>query len=254
MVRDMKIQSYNEYMNILQGRGDIYVFRGQANKDFVLIPSGLRDEHIKHADKEMFLFVDEMNKKFGFDELTCIEIAQHFFLPTRMLDFSYSYLVALFFACHDNKGKYDDCDGKVFVFNKSKYERILKEKNKLSSHVIKNNKYLYEWLERYLNKENTSLKDDIIDLPIFIDATEEFDRLHMQKGLFLLWGKDKLSLEDILENEGINYSDVIDEIIIDKDYKKSILKELEKLHINEDTIYMNVASIKELVTYIKSRR
>ena len=250
----MKIQSYNEYLDILNGRGDIFVFRGQANSEFILIPSGLREEHIAHADKEMFCFVDEMNREFGFDQLTCIEIAQHFFLPTRMLDFSYSYLVALFFACHDNKGKYDECDGKVFVFNKSKYERILKEKNKLSSQVIKNNKYLYEWLEKYLNKENTSVSDDIIDLPIFIDATEEFDRLHMQKGLFLLWGKDKKSLEEILKDEGINYSDVIDEIIIDKNSKKSILKELEKLHINEDTIYMNVAKIKDLVTYIKSRR
>ena len=77
-----------------------------------------------------------MKKSFGFDELTCIEIAQHFALPTRMLDFSYSYDVALFFACHDAKGKYNDCDGKVFIFNKSKYERILKDLNKLSSQII----------------------------------------------------------------------------------------------------------------------
>ena len=102
------INSYNDYINALGGRGDIFVFRGQANSDFVLIPSGLRDEHIKTADAQMFKFVDEMKKMFNFDELTCIEIAQHFNLPTRMLDFSYSFDVALFFACHDQKNKYNE--------------------------------------------------------------------------------------------------------------------------------------------------
>ena len=87
----MKVTSYTDYLNILNGRGDTYVFRGQANSNYVLIPSGLRGEHINEADAQMFRFVDEMKNSFGFDELTCIEIAQHFFLPTRMLDFSYSY-------------------------------------------------------------------------------------------------------------------------------------------------------------------
>ena len=136
-----KVTSYGEYIDVLEGRGDVIVFRGQANSDFVLIPSGLRGEHIKTADSQMFRFVDEMKHLFNFDELTCIEIAQHFALPTRMLDFSYSYDVALFFACHDAKGRYAENDGKVYIFNKSKYERMLKERRKLSSEVIRNNKF-----------------------------------------------------------------------------------------------------------------
>lgn len=76
----------------------------------------------------MFRFVDEMKQLFNFDELTCIEIAQHFALPTRMLDFSYSFDVALFFACHDAKGRYAENDGKVYIFNKSRYEQALRDK------------------------------------------------------------------------------------------------------------------------------
>lgn len=91
-----KVSNYGEYIQELDGRGDVIVFRGQANSDFVLIPSGLRGEHIATADSQMFHFVDEMKHLFNFDELTCIEIAQHFALPTRMLDFSYSFDVALF--------------------------------------------------------------------------------------------------------------------------------------------------------------
>ena len=251
MNEEKKIFSYDEYIEELKGRGDIFVFRGQANSDFILIPSGLRGEHIKEADGKMFRFVDEMKKSFGFDELTCIEIAQHFALPTRMLDFSYSYDVALFFACHDAKGKYNDCDGKVFIFNKSKYERILKDLNKLSSQVIRNNKFLYEWLQKYIDKESTFLGDKGIDMPIFIDATQQFDRLYMQKGLFLLWGKDDCSFEKILINENININDFIDTIVISKESKPLILAELAKKNICEDTLYMNINKIKDLVNIIK---
>ena len=123
----VKVDSYDQYIQALDGRGDVIVFRGQANSDFVLIPSGLRGDHIATADSQMFRFVDEMKQLFDVDELTCIEIAQHFALPTRMLDFSYSFDVALFFACHDSKGRYMDNDGKVFIFNKSRYEKYLKE-------------------------------------------------------------------------------------------------------------------------------
>lgn len=246
-----KVFSYDEYLTELKGRGDIFVFRGQANSDFVLIPSGLRGEHIKEADSQMFRFVDEMKLSFGFDELTCIEIAQHFALPTRMLDFSYSYDVALFFACHDAKGKYNDCDGKVYIFNKSKYERILKRLNKLSSQVIRNNKFLYAWLQKYIDKESTLIGNEGIDMPIFVDATQQFDRLYMQKGLFLLWGKDECAFEKILKNEGINIEDFIDTIVIPSESKSLILSELAKKNICEDTLYMNINKIKDLVNEIK---
>lgn len=246
-----KVCSYGDYIDALDGRGDVIVFRGQANSDFVLVPSGLRGDHIDTADSQMFRFVDEMKNLFNFDELTCIEIAQHFALPTRMLDFSYSFDVALFFACHDSKGRYTDKDGKVFIFNKSKYEQMLREKKKLSSQVIRNNQFLYEWLQRYIDKESTMMGDKGVDMPIFVDATQQFDRLYMQKGLFLLWGRDELPFEKIMENEELEMSRFIDTITIDVDAKPRILEELAKKHMSEDTLYMNVEKIKSLVRTIK---
>lgn len=246
-----KVNSYDEYLRSLNGRGDVIVFRGQANSEFVLIPSGLRGDHIDIADDQMFRFVDEMKRLFDFDELTCIEIAQHFALPTRMLDFSYSFDVALFFACHDAKGRYTENDGKVFIFNKSRYENYLKEHQKLSSQMIRNNQFLYEWLQKYIDKEPTMMGERGVDMPIFIDATRQFDRLSMQKGLFLLWGRDECSFEKILKNEGIPMDYFIDTIVISAQAKPQILEALERKHLCEDTLYMNGAKIKELVHTIK---
>ena len=250
----MKVaSSYKDYMEKLDGKGDVFVFRGQANSDFILIPSSLRTNHINTANQEMLEFVSKMQERFDFDELTCIEIAQHFFLPTRMLDFSYSFDVALFFACSDPKGRYLENDGKVFIFNKSKYERFLKEQNKKSSQMIKINKFLYEWLESFLSNTKKDLKFDI-DFPIFVDATEQFDRLHMQEGLFLLWGNKSKSLEQIFLEERIDINDFIEEIIIKKEAKPQIIAELAKKHITEDTIYMNIGLIRDMVLDIKKGR
>ena len=246
-----KITSYDEYCEALDGRGDVILFRGQPVSDFVLIPSGLRENHIKKADSQMFRFVDEIKKVFGYDELTCIEIAQHFSLPTRMLDFSYSYTVGLFFACYDAKGRYGDEDGKVYVFNKSRYEWLLKKHKKNSAEVVRNNQYLYKWLQHYVDKSDTRMGDDGLDMPIFVEATRQFDRIYSQRGLFLLWGKDEICLEDILKKEGIDEREVFDTIVISSEHKTKILEELAEKHISEDALFMNVGMIKDLVSTIK---
>ena len=93
--------------------------------------------------------------------------------------------------------------------------------------------------------------DDGIDMPIFVEATRQFDRIYSQRGLFLLWGKDELPLEKILKNEGIDEREVFDTIVISKDHKQKILEELAEKHITEDSLFMNVGRIKDLVQTIK---
>jgi len=245
-----KVKTYNDYLNELNGRGDVIVFRGEHCSSYVLIPSGLRGEKKLNADEKMFKFVDKMKTTFGFDELTCIEIAQHFFLPTRMLDFTYSYDVALFFACYDRQKKHLNEDGKVYIFNKSKYERMLKERNYLSSQTIRNNQYIYKWLQNYIDKKDTSADFNGWDLPIFVDATQQFDRLYMQKGLFLLWGQDECSFEKILEKEKLDINDFIDIVVIDSKSKPKIMQELREKNLSLDTLFMNVDTIRNLVKEI----
>ena len=90
-----------------------------------------------------------------------------------------------------------------------------------------------------------------LDMPIFIDATQQFDRLYMQKGLFLLWGRDECPFEDIMQKEQLDINRFIDTITIDAEAKPRILETLAKKHISEDTLYMNVVKIKQLVNHIK---
>ena len=60
-----------------------------------------------------------------------------------------------------------------------------------------------------------------------------------------------MPLEKILQKEGIDQKEVFDTIVISKDHKTRILEELAEKHISEDSLFMNVGKIKDLVSTIK---
>ena len=93
--------------------------------------------------------------------------------------------------------------------------------------------------------------DDGLDMPIFVEATRQVDRLYSQRGLFLLWGRDEMCLENILKKEGIDEKEVFDTIVISAEHKQKILKELAEKHISENSLFLNSGMIRDLVNTIK---
>lgn len=89
-------------------------YRGQSSVDYDITPSILRDEKKEYEDKIYNEVMTECAHEFDECKLhnEILSKMQHYGVPTRLLDVTTNPLVALYFACQENK---DKKDGVVYV-------------------------------------------------------------------------------------------------------------------------------------------
>ncbi|WP_420210184.1 FRG domain-containing protein [Burkholderia aenigmatica] len=94
-----------------------YVFRGQAQASWELLPKAGRPEFYLPDDRDLGRFNAWGRKAVAYTSLSSsyleqLALAQHHGLATRLLDWSMNPLVACYFACSDHDGK----DGAVWMY------------------------------------------------------------------------------------------------------------------------------------------
>ena len=219
-----------------------YFFRGQMDKVPAPLPKIYRDNNI---EKEGLLYHEAIRRKpseFTEDMSTFDNLVkmQHYELPTRLLDITSNPLVALHFACQEDTEKKD---GVVLVYS------ILKKQLKYfdSDAVCILSNLVKCPMNFDFNEQKSHLVYDIQkDLPSFDGDYLEDDALHKvfcvlpklnnnriicQDGAFFIFGMGKS------KKEPATLPDQPSKIIIKADAKKSILKELELLGIDEASLF-----------------
>lgn len=229
-----------------------FIFRGVPNKKFKMIPSLLRndavDDYGNYYEEFLNNAVLKLRKVVKVDYLTSIEYLQHFGCKTNLLDFSNSFLVALYFACSDC---FDE-DGKVYVLDITKYNEYLKEINDPTCKFNLSSTNVMNYLIEYNNYGIISIDGIGIHNPIIVQPTILFDRIRSQNGLFMLWGSNIDDLDTILKDVN-DEKKIYQEIIIKKELKKDILKLLEdKYLITQTSLMVNTEDINNKINELYS--
>jgi hypothetical protein len=199
----------------------------------------------------------DINYDFVFDCDKVLCDMQHYMIPTRLLDWSLSPLVALFFACYDTNNDLTK-NGRVYILDPWSYYK----QSKVVDYSIADNHQIqilarallaYNWSNKdkdifdYLSKRypNVQIDQDKIELPMPYVSAFTNKRKLSQNGVFLIWGRDKSPLESMCEVKP--YIQYID---IKESEKSNLLNELNRLFINEYAVYPDFDGMSKM---IKSR-
>jgi len=225
------ITSLGDYFNVLHfllEKENQFWFRGHSKLTYRLLPSALRFDNRPDRDKALRL-VEDMKRFLEMklakppasdDILGWVQVAQHYGLPTRLLDWTQNAAVALFFACCSN-GKED---GLVIAINPIQLNQSFDSKKPRVFTYLEDKKSIDSYLEL---KGNSSSRGK---LNIAINPTWNTERIALQNGVFTLHGNK--SFEINREQAGSLVG-----IPILKELKADLLNELERVGVGEMFIF-----------------
>lgn len=265
------IELYTQNLGFLKGRT---LFRGMTDSSLPLIPKVYHrngySKNREYAVEESDILSNFMKKSYSFlsnppkddDYQKWIAIAQHYGIPTRILDWSEGCLVSLFFAV---KMLDTENDGVVWALNPSRYKNWFMTYDEVckQDRTVKDGEVLVE-LSSHRNIVSAFKEgEDGYQYPYFYYPFFIDERMKTQQSVFMVWGSDKNPLDKIghtgiieylqrdkerylktNENKIKNWNDkeFLLKLVINKNKKRFIKKQLDMCGINEYSIFPTLDS------------
>lgn len=264
-------------------KNEVLLFRGQSDVEFELLPSLSRN---RQYATDISIFGEERNLiemvKFKLPDvfhnalqpLDLLALLQHHGVPTRLLDITENSLVALYFACCSDQDK----DGEVIVFKNNeldvanypvvnaiadsyRFARSTSYPLDLFYGAVITQPYFLE--QKQMNKicnetyiEGGRWIAECCQKPFFIYAPTRNLRQKMQQGRYILFSNrikhenpDKPYFEAIIDPIPKDHECICKLIIIPKEIKKLVIKELELFGISREILFAdNVDVVCEEIT------
>lgn len=250
-----------------------FIFRGHSNaRDYKLIPGIFRKVLRKSVgNEEIYTEIfdqDEQKVLYEFISESCsflkeintndyagwIEVAQHYAVPTRLLDFTYNALVALFFACLDEK----TMDGEVWFLDEIAYKK--KYYPDYDGSVNNSKKIVDKIIQDEIIHPFPGLHSEQLGYyqhPWIYKPMYRATRMSMQSSVFLLWAASQMDLEVLVKHNNritLNQCDSIEgimgRVIIPQCAKEKIKLQLDTCGINYKFIYSDLGGIGK---YVRSK-
>ncbi len=228
------LNSIKEAKKAISDDGPIW-FRGQDNASYYLLPSLLRYKN--GLDKEQYLF--NSFRKFAekiFQRRECewetLFDMQHYWIPTRLLDWSETFGIALYFAAFYNHLNNVNNDAAIYLLNPLRLNMV----SCISKiYNIPSDEKDFSYTDIYWNKKPFSPNAPIAIEPIFIN-----NRMSAQRGVFTVHNDSIEPIED-------KYPDAIKKVILPKELIPAALEFLDLSNINQYTVYPDMSGIADFL-------
>lgn len=252
MIEEIKISSSEQLIFALNSLPNNYIYRGHADSRWKLESTLERtigsnwsnaiarkfEEHYLNLFKSKYHIYNE-NEHEPKSKLAWLSVMQHYGAPTRLIDFTESPYIALYFALE----AYDP-----------------QSKNDLAIYALDYNAIMDSSLEFISNKDASFRKErgDIVGMQdqLFDDVVDRFSyeivwvteplelnaRIDRQAGTFLISGDKEQRIEDLLSLNIYKNAPVL-KYCISHDIYENIYALLRKMNINAKSIYGDLSGL-----------
>lgn len=169
--------------------------------------------------------VPMVQSDFGTDEWSLLFYMQHYGIPTRLLDWTESPLIGLWFALEQATA---DVDMAVWVLDSSAWNR--------KSLGVATEDDLPVDMSTVLSRYSSKTGAVVAEYPVAISGAHNSQRIVAQRGVFTLFGQGDKPMDDLVA-EDIFPPDSLFKIVIPKDQRATLMQSLRNLGFTESVVY-----------------
>lgn len=199
-------------------------FRGQANSHWELLPSLARRKHSKSLENRLYYQFISLGSHLiptGATKWDVLFLMQHHGLPTRLLDWTENFAVALYFAIKGAKKEAALWILDPYELNRQSLEREV---------VIYLETSFPEGYERYFIQERNDLFGKFPAQVAAVIGSHQSTRMRSQRGVFTVHRELAHSLEKL-------YPQCMKKILIPRDATSDAMRFLRLAGVNEATLF-----------------
>lgn len=247
----------NKKLIELEKLATLWVFRGEANStwklktsidrisDSVSIFPFSEKESISQIIRTKRIY-DELKDLNSKNYLEILSFLQHHGVPTRLLDFTKSPYIALYFAFEDLNQNSEYASIYAFrqhFFNTKLYSILCKPNQniQIDTKSYQNEFLNYGLIDNFLTLYNEILTYDEISFILPVEPDIFNKRIYIQQGLFFLQGNSRIPFIDNLDAyQPSELKENIFKINISRNLQKKIILKLANMGITPHTLYPGI--------------